>query len=191
MDTETLIQIMKRDPQKLSEKFFGGAYCTKDLPFNLTTGKWYLLNLTADSYGSHWVCLNVLNSKRFEILDSFAHPPKVFYQRLLDIAKNIDATVYHFPRSIQSDLTTSCSLYVLMFSFLICRGYTGREILASFFPPLPKHLRFRNDILTGNFCQVIYGIDSVSRFIFDIQFLRERERLDSAAAEKKVEEKIM
>ena len=189
MDTETFVRIMRKDPQKLSEKFFGGAYCLKDVPLNISTGKWYLLNLAADSYGSHWLLLSLLNSKRLEILDSFAHPAKLFYQRLLDIAKNINATVYCFPRSIQSELTTSCALFSLMFSFLICRGYTGREILVSFFPPLPKHLRFRNDILVANFVKVIYSLDSVSRFIFDIEFLRERERLDAAEREKKSQKK--
>ena len=111
-------------------------------------------------------------------LDSMNNNPEKDYPRIYRILKqNAKNDVFRFDRAIQFSHSTSCSLYFLVFAFLVSRSWLGSEILY-LFPPLPDNERWKSDLKVASLCEVIYKIKNAENFILHLDFLMDRQEFD-------------
>ena len=187
MDGKTIEHLLKTsDKYGLLWQYYNSCYCRDDFPPNPKPG-YYLLNCSdkEDKLGSHWVTVVYKLNNHTAILDSMASDPLEAYPLVYNTLCKKAGKVFLCSRQTQASFSTSCSLFVLTYFFLLSRGITPRKILSDYFPPKPEYDLWRNDVKCAAFCASIYRIERPEKFILDLSFLMQREALDSAEERKK------
>ena len=185
MDGKTIERLLRTsDKYNLLWWYYRSCHCRDDFPSNPQSG-YYLLNCSSkvDELGSHWVVVCYKLNGHTAILDSMASDPLEAYPLVYETLCKKVKHVFTFSRQSQADFTTSCSLFVLTYFFLLSRGVTPRQILNEYFPPIPEEDLWSNDVKCAAFCSTIYKIKQPERIIFDLDFLMQREALDTKEEE--------
>ena len=58
------------------------------------------------------------------------------------------------------------------------RGFSGPDLLRTFFPPLPAYDLWKNDCSVACFVATVYKEPSIEKYVLDLDFLAERHKLD-------------
>ena len=199
MDGGQIEYLLKsKDSQNLISSIFARTVCIDEFPENPEINKLYLVN-TSFSYeevGEHWIicyyryCEWMRDDKQWTnchtgILDSLANDPVTNYPQIYRILSKNGEPVFSFSRSVQWEISSSCSLYCLLYSWYMSRLWSPREILSTLFPPIPKELQFLNDVRTAAIVETVFKLKDSQKFIFHLPFLLEREEYDSHEQRKK------
>lgn len=105
-------------------KMFGGVYALDEVPSNVKTPGYLVVNTDARGKpGSHWVL--VFKSHRLYYFDSFGLPPLEPPLRKLPV-EEYNATCVQSPSSVL------CGLYCVFVAIRMCRGYTLQRCLSPF-----------------------------------------------------------
>ena len=113
------------------------------------------------------------------ILDSLANDPITNYPRIYRILTKRGNPCFSFKSSQQWQISSSCSLYCLLYFWYLSRLWSPREIAKSIFPPTPKRMHFLNDIRTAAIVETVFKLKNSQKFIFHLPFLLEREAYDT------------
>lgn len=131
MNTRQIESILEKD--KFSKKIFIATlprdiFLSKEIQYPSA----YVCNLDDSSKGgSHWVALYFTNDK-CEYFDSYGLPP-LFNDMMSKISNNSKEILWN-QQTIQSDKTTVCGQYCIMYILLRCRNYSLYEIVNIFSP---------------------------------------------------------
>ena len=121
-----------------------------------------------------------------ELLDSMGNDPYVAYPRIMKILEKINTRVYFYPRGIQWLISSSCGLFATFEMLMLSRGFSGKEILSTFFPNKDTSQNYKNDIRVACYIGAVYRIPNAEKWILDLEFLTQRHALDSVSQDNKI-----
>ena len=128
--------------------------------------------------GSHWLLVHSINPQQIEVLCSGGSQfldNSFIKKRVKEYCDKFNLKYYYFPKPTQNSYTSSCGAFILLFSYCICRGIFGSEILEYFFK---GPVSFQRDFTVCHIVKNLFYIDrgSVETIFLDVDFLK---KLDS------------
>ena len=130
MNTIQINKIMKTD--KFTKKIYLGTFARDQLPSIIKYPACFIFNnQSSDQYGEHWVALFINKKRHAEFFDSFGNEPKYY---------NLDKYLQKFSKNykifntlaIQSNDSTFCGYYCILFCLFKTRGYSMNKFLSFF-----------------------------------------------------------
>lgn len=176
MDGATLEKLLKSDNLVLAK--FGGLYCSDNLEYPLRPDKIYVINESPSTHplGTHWQLIHTCNKAEF-LCSADAR-----YQDLPHVKKCLEEfsdNIYSFPRRVQVEWSSSCSLFVLWHAWCVARKMYGRDIVERFYTPaLPPSDLYKQDVMVSCLVETFFHLPKGQsrQLILDVDFLGEQLR---------------
>lgn len=106
--------------------------------------------------GQHWVAFYVVDEKRGEFFDSFAHPPEYYSRKFTNFFQRQSVITEWNHKRLQSDISTVCAQYCVYYLLHRSRVQTLQEIIKP----------FTKDLLTND--EYVYNVvDNMFPFCFE------------------------
>ena len=157
MDTLQISNVLSRDIE--TKKVFRGCFPRDELLLlNYDNPSLYVVNSDSSrNPGSHWVGIYIDRENKATYFDSFGCRPihREFY-----IFLRMNSIACTFNSQTVQTFTNVCGQHVLLFSLMIVRDYSLRQILDMYSEDL-----FLNDILVHDFIEDNYNIDVPFRIL--------------------------
>ena len=129
MDSHQLREIIQRDPRMKS--VFEGVFARNRVPVMVEKNedRAYIINMDdVDEPGSHWV-LAYFRRREGLYFDSFGKPPE---SHVYDWLKRNASEVIINDRTVQSDRSRYCGLFVIYVLYYLCRDVNLGQIVNRF-----------------------------------------------------------
>ena len=143
---------MESDPHIRPQ--FQGVYAMDLLPTYVERKpSCIVLNSDRSQYaGTHWMGVYFKNDVESSCVffDSLGHPPSNYDKLLGNFLERNSSHVHYNKRCLQSPTSMVCGLYVLYFSFCMCRNMPFESILSQDIFGLNSDV---NDLYVYNFCK--------------------------------------
>jgi hypothetical protein len=128
MDTITIIKLLK------TFKCFQGVYPLDKIRPCKKRPRALIINTDkSNEPGEHWVSIIIDNNGCGEYFDSFGLPP-LHVELIKYLDKNCTNGWRFNPIALQSDQSTTCGHYCVLYVMFRCLGYTYDEYMAKFRP---------------------------------------------------------
>ena len=123
---------MKKD--KFTRKIYLGTVPIDQLPKKIKYPSCLVINnQTSYKPGEHWLAIYFDKMKRAEFFDSFGNNP-IYYNLKSFLEKNAKSFQFN-KRILQSNSSSHCGYYCILYLLFRARGYTLKNILKYFKTP--------------------------------------------------------
>ena len=130
MNTMQINKLMAND--KFTKKIYLGTFPIDKLPTKIKYPSGFILNnQKSTEIGEHWIAMYFDNQKNCEFFDSFGNGPK-FYNLGNYLNKMCNGYNSFNKKKLQSDYSSFCGYYCILFLLFKARCFSLRKFLSYF-----------------------------------------------------------